>query len=138
MVDLPRFCAISNRASLMQRRKVVFEVKRRDLSLTTNYMHCAHFVCLFDLLAVGNAYTQFWCSCGLAIRAGHPCRHFFVVLHHCPALVAFHLGLFNPIFILKRFDAPNEIIISSHRNTEHLSLFSLQLPVAIHVAEDDD
>ena len=29
-------------------------------------------------------YTQFWCTCGLAIRAGHLCSHYFSVLHQCP------------------------------------------------------
>ena len=58
LVRLKRFCAISKHVTLMQGREVVFEVKRSDCTLTSNYMNCAHFVCLLNLLAEANAHTQ--------------------------------------------------------------------------------
>ena len=79
LVDLPRFCTISKRVQQIQGKNIVYEVKRSESSCTSRYMNCPHYVCLFEPLAEDGAYTQFWCSCGLAVRVGHPCCHYFAV-----------------------------------------------------------
>ena len=137
LVDLPRFCAISNRVHQIQGKNIVYEVKRSESSCTSHYMNCPHYVCLFEPLAEGGAYTKFSCSCGLAVRVGHPCRHYFAVLHHRSSSVGFHLGLFNPIFILKQFQTATEVLISAKCSSQRLPLPTVQVPVAIHATDDD-
>ena len=100
LVDLPRFCAILKHVQQIQGKNIVYEVKRREPSCTSRYMNCPRYVCLLEPLAEDGAYTQFWCSCGLAVQVGHQCHHFFAVLHHRSSSVGFHLRLFNPMFIL--------------------------------------
>ena len=100
-------------------------------------MNCPHYVCLFEPLAEDGAYTQFWCSCGLAVRVGHPRRHYFAVLHHRSSSVGFHLGLFNPIFILKQFQTAPEVLISARCSSQRLPLPTVQVPVEIHATVDE-
>ena len=66
-------------------------------------------------------YTQFWCTCCLAIRAGHLCNHYFSVLHHRP------LWTVQSLFISKKFDAPSEGIISFQPSTERHPFLSSDL-----------
>ena len=131
LVDLPRFCAISKRVQQIQGKNTVYEVKRSESSCTSRYMNCPHYVCMFEPLAEDGAYTQFWCSCGLAVRVGHPCRHYFAVLHHRSSSVGFHLGLFNPIFILKQFQTATEVLTSAKCSSRRLPLPTVQVPVAV-------
>ena len=137
LVDLPRFGAISNRVHQIQGKNIVYEVKRSESSCTSRYMNCPHDVCLFEPLAEDGAYTKFWCSCGLAVRVGHPCRHYFEVLHHRSSSVRFHLGLFNPIFILQQFQTATQVLVSAKCSSQRLSLPTVQVPVAIHATDDD-
>ena len=58
LVDLPRFCAISNRVHQIQGKNIVYEVKRSESSCTSRYMNCPHYVCLFEPLAEEGAYTK--------------------------------------------------------------------------------
>ena len=44
LVDLPRFCAISNRVHQIQGKNIVYEVKRSESSCTSRYMNCPHYV----------------------------------------------------------------------------------------------
>ena len=127
LVDLPRFCAISNRVHQIQGKNIVYEVKRSESSCTSPYMNSAE----------DGAYTKFWCSCGLAVRVGHPCRHYFAVLHHRSSSVGFHLGLFNPIFILKQFQTATQVLVSAKYSSQRLPLPTVQVPVAIHATDDD-
>ena len=137
LVDLPRFCAISKRVQQSQGKNIVYEVKRSESSRTSRYMNSPHYVCLFEALVEDGAYTQFWCSCGLAVRVGHSCCHCFAVLHHRSSSVGFHLGLFNPIFILKQFQTATEVLISAKCSSQRLPLPTVQVPVAIHATDDE-
>ena len=137
MVDLPRLCAISERVQQIKGKSIVYEVKGSESSCTSRYMNCPHYVCLLEPLAEDGAYTQFWCSCGLAVRVGHPCRHHFAVLHHRSSSVGFHLGLFNPIFILKQFQTATEVPISAKCSSQRLPLPTVKVPVAIHATDDE-
>ena len=100
-------------------------------------MNCPHYVCLFEPLAEDGAYTLFWCSCGLAVRVGHPCPHYFAVLHYRSSSVGFHLGLFNPIFIFKQFQTATEILITAKCSNQRLLLPTVQVAVAIHATDDE-
>ena len=40
LVDLPRFCVISNRVHQIQGKNIVYEVKRSESSCTSRYMNC--------------------------------------------------------------------------------------------------
>ena len=126
-----------NRVHQIQGKNIVYEVKRSESSCTSRYTNCPHYVCLFEPLAEDGAYTKFWCSCGLAVRVGHPCRHYSAVLHHRSSSVGFHLGLFNPIFILKQLQTATQVLISAKCSSQRLPLPTVQVPVAIHATDDD-
>ena len=51
LIDLPRFCAISNCVHQIQGTNIVYEVKRSESSCTSRYMNCPLYVCLFEPLA---------------------------------------------------------------------------------------
>ena len=118
LVDLPRFRAICKRVQQIQGKNLVYEVKRSESSCTLRYMNCPHYVCLFGPLAEDGAYTQFWCSFGLAVRLWHQCRDYFAVLHHRSSSVGFHLGLFNPGFMSKQFQTATEVLISAKSSSQ--------------------
>ena len=118
-------------------KNIIYEVKRSESTCTSRYMNCPHYVCLFEQLAEDGAYTQFWYSCGLAVRVGHPCRHYFAVLHPPSSSVGFHLGLFNPIFILKQFQTAAEVPITAKCSSQCIPLPTVQVPVAIHATGDE-
>ena len=137
LVDLPRFCAISKRVQQIRGKNIVYEVRRSESSCTSRYMNCPHYVCLFEPLAEDGAYARTWCSCGLAVRVGHPCRHYFAALHHRSSSVSFHLGLLNPICIFKQFQTATEVLISAKCSSQRLPLPTVQVPVAIHATDDE-
>ena len=137
LLDLPRFFAISKRVQQIQGKSIVYEVKQSESSCISRYMNCPHYVCLLEPLAEDGAYTQVWCSCGPAVQVGHPCRHYFAVLHHRSSPVGFHLGLFNPILILKHLQTATEVLFSAKCSSQRLPLPTVQVPVAIHATDDE-
>ena len=61
----------------------------------------------------------------------------FAVVHHRSSSVGFHLGLFNPIFILKQFQTATQVLVSAKCSSQRLPLPTVQVPVAIHATDDD-